>query len=124
MGCAVCHVPDVGSTQGVYSDLLLHRMGKDLESQGHYYAPPSDGDPVSTPQRDEWRTPPLWGVADSAPYMHDGRAKTLREAISMHGSQGSQAAGSARRFERATAAQQQQLIQFLNSLRAPALAAN
>jgi CxxC motif-containing protein (DUF1111 family) len=33
----------------------------------------------------EWRTPPLWGVADSGPYLHDGRAATLNEAISLHG---------------------------------------
>lgn len=34
---------------------------------------------------EEWRTPPLWGVADSAPYMHDGRAETLLESITIHG---------------------------------------
>ena len=33
----------------------------------------------------EWRTAPLWGVADSAPYLHDGRAETLEEAIELHG---------------------------------------
>ncbi len=37
--------------------------------------------------RQEWRTPPLWGVRDSGPYMHDGRAQTLQQAISMHGGQ-------------------------------------
>ncbi len=35
--------------------------------------------------RQEWRTPPLWGVRDSAPYMHDGRADTLEQAIAFHG---------------------------------------
>lgn len=117
MGCAECHVPNVGSVQGIYSDLLLHRMGKELEAQGHYYAPSSDGDPSSTPLPDEWRTPPLWGVADSAPYLHDGRAKTLEEAIRLHSGQGGPAA---RRFENATFAQQAQLVSFLKSLRAPA----
>ena len=34
--------------------------------------------------RREWRTPPLWGVRDSAPYLHDGRAATLEEAIALH----------------------------------------
>ena len=33
----------------------------------------------------EWRTPPLWGVANSGPYLHDGRAETLDEAIRLHG---------------------------------------
>ena len=32
----------------------------------------------------EWRTPPLWGVADSPPYLHDGRAYTLEDAIRLH----------------------------------------
>jgi CxxC motif-containing protein (DUF1111 family) len=87
-----------------------------LEAEGHYYAPPSDGDPSGTPQRDEWRTPPLWGVADSAPYLHDGRAGTLAEAIRLHGGQG---AAAARSFDRATPEQQSQLISFLMTLRAP-----
>jgi CxxC motif-containing protein (DUF1111 family) len=33
----------------------------------------------------EWRTAPLWGVADSGPYLHDGRANSLAEAIELHG---------------------------------------
>jgi CxxC motif-containing protein (DUF1111 family) len=38
----------------------------------------------TTPPEQEWRTPPLWGVRDSAPYLHDGRAATLAEAIELH----------------------------------------
>ncbi len=33
----------------------------------------------------EWKTPPLWGVRDSGPYLHDGRAITIEEAIEWHG---------------------------------------
>jgi CxxC motif-containing protein (DUF1111 family) len=117
MGCAVCHVQNVGPAQGIYSDLLVHRMGKDLEAQGHYYAPPSDGDPSGTPQRDEWRTPPLWGVADSGPWLHDGRAKTLEEAIRLHGGQADSAT---RQFTRASQADQARVVRFLMTLRAPA----
>jgi CxxC motif-containing protein (DUF1111 family) len=117
MGCAECHVQTVGAAQGIYSDLLLHRMGKELEAQGHYYAPPSDGDPSGTPLPDEWRTAPLWGIADSAPYLHDGRAATLEDAIRLHGGQ---AASSTARFNRATQAEREQLISFLKTLRAPA----
>jgi len=121
MGCAVCHVPNVGSVQGIYSDLLVHRMGQEFSTQDvSYNAPqPSESDPDSTPLPDEWRTPPLWGIADSAPYMHDGRAKTLEEAIRLHSGQG---ASSAARFNEAPAAQREQLISFLSSLRAPAAA--
>jgi CxxC motif-containing protein (DUF1111 family) len=119
VGCADCHVPTVGSVEGLYSDLLLHRMGVDLEGGGSYNDPPiplPDVPPDSGPEPGEWRTPPLWGVADSAPYLHDGRAATLEEAIKMHGGQGSTAA---RRFERLTPEEQTQLVGFLKTLRAP-----
>ncbi len=117
IGCADCHIPNIGSIEGIYSDLLLHRMGRDLQGSSAYYGEPiiastsADG-----PLPDEWRTPPLWGVADSAPYLHDGRAATLEEAIVMHGGQ---AAHAARRFGALSAAEQAQLIAFLKSLRAP-----
>src|SRR5207302_2525840 len=84
VGCADCHTPDLGSVEGIYSDLLLHRMGAPLVGGGSYNEPPPevpDAPPGQGPRADEWRTPPLWGVADSAPYLHDGRAPTLQEAI-------------------------------------------
>ncbi len=117
-GCAACHKPDLGPVEGLYSDLLLHRMGRDLESNTAYYPPPED--PKASPGEqllaDEWRTPPLWGVADSGPYLHDGRAATLEQAIRLHGGQ---AAESAARFAALSAADQGRLIDFLKSLRAP-----
>ena len=116
VGCAACHVANVGSVQGVYSDFLLHRMGKELEASGHYYAPPVAGSAETVPQTDEWRTPPLWGVADSGPYMHDGRATTLEQAIGMHGGQ---ATASVERFNRLDASDRADLVRFLKSLRAP-----
>jgi CxxC motif-containing protein (DUF1111 family) len=118
MGCAECHVPTMGSLTGVYSDFLLHRMGKDLVGGGSYSEPPPDADPSpgAEPLPDEWRTPPLWGVADSGPYLHDGRAATLEDAIKMHGGQGAE---SAARFGTFSPARQQDLVQFLKSLRAP-----
>lgn len=64
----------------------------------------------------EWRTPPLWGVADTAPYLHDGRAKTLRDAIWWHGGE---AQSSRDRFMELPESEQQELIAFLSSLRAP-----
>jgi CxxC motif-containing protein (DUF1111 family) len=65
----------------------------------------------------EWRTPPLWGVRDSAPYLHDGRAKTLEEAIAMHGGEGTK---SATHFFALTPQEQRQVVFFLKSLEAPA----
>ncbi len=123
IGCADCHTPTLGSVTGIYSDLLLHRMGAELEGSGNTYygallAPTSTPGSVATqPLPDEWRTPPLWGVADSAPYMHDGRANSLEEAIKMHGGQG---ASSAQRFGSVLTSQDRaNLIAFLRTLRAP-----
>jgi hypothetical protein len=59
----------------MYSDLKRHRMGDALaEPRGH------DGAAA-----DEYITPPLWGIARSRPYLHDGRAPTLEDAILLHG---------------------------------------
>jgi CxxC motif-containing protein (DUF1111 family) len=121
IGCADCHTPDLGSVSGLYSDLLLHRMGSELEGAGGGYNSPPPSQPVSPGnglEPDEWRTPPLWGVADSAPYLHDGRAATLVEAIRLHAGQGAAAAG---RFDRMGGPAQEQLLAFLRSLRAPAV---
>jgi CxxC motif-containing protein (DUF1111 family) len=122
IGCANCHTPNLGAVEGIYSDLLLHRMGPTLEGGSAYYGPaptvptgPS-GSISSRPLADEWRTPPLWGVADSAPYLHDGRAATLDEAITMHGGQG---AASAARFESLPQHERQYVVAFLRTLRAP-----
>jgi CxxC motif-containing protein (DUF1111 family) len=122
IGCADCHHPDVGNVKGLYSDLLLHDMGQPLQGGGSYNdplplpipdpnRPPSDG-----PSPGEWRTPPLWGVADSAPYLHDGRAPTLEKAIEMHGGQGTRAA---QRFATLLKSEQDQVIAFLRTLHAP-----
>lgn len=119
VGCANCHTPSLGSVDGIYSDLLLHRMGEDLQGQGSYHGgstPSIPDSPGNGPLADEWRTPPLWGIADSGPYLHDGRAATLKQAIEMHGGQ---AQSSARRFGALSPVEQGRLITFLESLRAP-----
>jgi CxxC motif-containing protein (DUF1111 family) len=82
--------------------------------------PPAIRDPKfeesEQPSPGEWRTAPLWGVADSAPYLHDGRAATLEEAIAAHGGE---AAGAARRFQELSQPLRTALITFLKTLRAP-----
>ncbi|MCG8648482.1 MAG: hypothetical protein MI861_01535, partial [Pirellulales bacterium] len=67
----------------------------------------------------EWRTPPLWGVADSAPYLHDGRAETLDAAIRWHGGE---AADAAANYRTLTEPDREKVIAFLSSLRAPVVA--
>jgi CxxC motif-containing protein (DUF1111 family) len=120
VGCADCHTPNLGPVKGLYSDLLLHRMGDELTGSGSGYnqplPPSSDSIIVEGVQSDAWRTPPLWGVADSAPYLHDGRAATLEQAIAQHGGQ---ARKSVQDFAKLQPLEQGQLIAFLNTLRAP-----
>jgi CxxC motif-containing protein (DUF1111 family) len=64
----------------------------------------------------EWRTAPLWGLKDSAPYMHDGRAATVEDAIKLHDGEGK---WSRRRYELLTEREQAALLSFLDTLQAP-----
>ena len=86
IGCAACHTPEMGGVASVYSDFLLHRLD-DRRNGGSSYTTVSTPEvplPRDFPLAEEWRTPPLWGVADSAPYFHDGGSATLEAAISRH----------------------------------------
>lgn len=133
IGCAACHIRDVGNVHGIFSDLLLHDMGPALEDplaaiperakvgtttfSGGYGGGSIDiFAEVPTRIRREWRTPPLWGVRDSAPYLHDGRARTIEEAIDAHGGE---AESSAARFRDLDQESRLHLLFFLRSLVAP-----
>ncbi|HEU0298572.1 MAG TPA: di-heme oxidoredictase family protein [Longimicrobium sp.] len=92
-GCAACHVPELRTGSNtiaalanqpvpLYSDLLLHDMGDAL----------ADGRPDGQATGREWRTAPLWGLRimrnflnGDAFLLHDGRARTVEEAIMLHG---------------------------------------
>jgi CxxC motif-containing protein (DUF1111 family) len=78
LGCAACHVPLLASPLGevkAYTDLLLHDLGPGL----------GDGLPEAAAAADEWRTAPLWDLSQEGPFLHDGRARTLDEAVAWHG---------------------------------------
>ncbi len=116
VGCASCHRPSLGGVDGIYSDLLIHDMGPSLSDSGQYYGS-SDSDSSDGPKSSDWRTPPLWGLRESAPYLHDGRAETVADAIAQHGGE---ALGSAQRFAALSVEQKFQLQTFLKTLTAPA----
>jgi CxxC motif-containing protein (DUF1111 family) len=141
IGCAVCHTPRLGNVEGIYSDLLLHNMGSEMGDAGSYFSGSSDDssdEPLDPPNmrdvaarrhiapaaspaprgatRDEWKTPPLWGFRDSGPYLHDGRAQTLEQAVAMHGGQGR---FSAHRFFALSPKERVEMEAFLKSLVAP-----
>ena len=121
VGCAVCHVPDLGGVKGVYSDFLLYTLDDPAKfgPGGGYGEPPIRQIAPRSPEEpkpSEWKTPPLWGVADSAPYFHDGSAKTLADAIARH--QGD-AKSVTEAYRKLSGEDQAAVLAFLKSLRAP-----
>jgi hypothetical protein len=119
VGCATCHVPTLGDVKGIYSDLLLHDMGQSLSDPGGSYGLQGP-DTAQGPGAREWRTPPLWGYRDSGPYLHDGRAPRLEEAVAFHDGQ---ARHSSHRFFSLSWRERAQVEVFLKSLVAPSAAA-
>lgn len=121
IGCAACHTPRHSTAEvperpalgnqiiWPYSDLLLHDMGPGL----------ADGRPEFLADGNEWRTPPLWGIGLAqqvnplAGFLHDGRARTLEEAILWHGGE-AQAARD--RYKALEKTERNALIRFLDSL--------
>lgn len=91
----------------MFSDFKRHDMGPDLAE---------DFSAASDQQNREYITAKLWGVADTAPYMHDGRALTLEEAIASHGGDAEWARD---RFLSMDERWQGELIAFLKTLRNP-----
>ena len=87
-----------------YSDLLLHDVA---DPDGAYVSQ----DPGVLPT--EFRTPPLWGVVGTAPYLHDGRASTLTDAIDGHFGE---AATSKSAFSELNETERAALIEFLKSI--------
>ncbi|MFT4977839.1 MAG: CxxC motif-containing protein (DUF1111 family) [Myxococcota bacterium] len=104
VGCDDCHVPSL-SGEALYSDLLLHDIAED-----EMLLVDQEGDVAPT----EYRTPPLWGVADTAPYLHDGSAPTLGLAVTFGHFGEADAAREA--FEVLTGEEQAALVAFLESL--------
>ncbi len=119
--CGKCHTPQLQTgafpiaalsqkTFSPYSDFLLHDMGTALDD--HY----TEGTALTS----EWRTPPLWGLGLSKNsqggnyfLLHDGRAKSIEEAILLHGGE---AQGSKNKFQQLSAPEKSKLIKFLESL--------
>ena len=130
IGCAGCHVENLTTasnpaafipttTGGVpitstlnallanqtfhpFSDFLLHDMG-------------SLGDGITSDAAGPtmMRTAPLWGIRARSRFLHDGRVGTVADAIALHDGQGADAAAA---FQGLSSTQQQQLLDFLNTI--------
>jgi CxxC motif-containing protein (DUF1111 family) len=107
VGCDACHTPSMqtgdGSAVNLYSDLLLH----DVAAPGSLGVP--SGDATAT----EFRTTPLWGLATTGPYWHDGRAFTIEAAILAHFGEADAARAA---YEALSQADKDALLAFLRSL--------
>jgi CxxC motif-containing protein (DUF1111 family) len=112
LGCATCHQPNMfgpgnsgasPTTIHPFTDLLLHDMGPGL----------ADGIQQGSATGSEFRTMPLWRVADRVHFLHDGRAPTLVDAIKAHGGQ---AAGAKAMFEALGGTDLQALMNFLGCI--------
>jgi len=120
IGCGACHASTLpaelagGTTWFTpYTDLLIHDMGDGLADRAF-------DDSVSTVAgAHEWRTAPLWGLGarvaakEGANLLHDGRARSVLEAILWHGGE---AAGAKQRAAELSAEDRAALIAFLESL--------
>jgi CxxC motif-containing protein (DUF1111 family) len=82
---------------------MLHDMGPEL----------ADGFVQGSATGSEWRTMPLWRLAERKFFLHDGRAKTIEAAIAAHGGQ---AASSVDAFSALTDADRQALLDFLGCI--------
>ncbi len=104
--CTGCHVPTLTGPRGripAFTDLLIHDMGSDLD----------DGIKMGEASGAEFRTAPLWGVCAVGPWLHDGRADSLDEAIRLHGGE---AEASRDAYVAMSDTQREQVIAFLESL--------
>ncbi len=118
--CASCHIAELRTGQHEYvelenqtihpyTDMLLHDMGPGL----------ADNRPDFEANGSEWRTSPLWGIGVAqtvlpySSYLHDGRARTLEEAVLWHGGEAQSAQDA---FVAMSQEDRSSLIRFLRSL--------
>jgi len=121
IGCGGCHKPNLKTGKSdiealsekefaPYTDLLLHDMGSELND---YYT-------EGSAETSEWKTPALWGLglsknSQGGTYflLHDGRAKSINDAIQFHGGEG---ANSRQKYNQLSETDKSNLIKFLESL--------
>jgi CxxC motif-containing protein (DUF1111 family) len=120
-GCIHCHTPKFITPRGTpqpeqsrqliwpYTDMLLHDMGEEL----------ADNRPEGNADGKEWRTAPLWGIGltptvnGHSYYLHDGRARSLLEAILWHGGEALKSKNTVLQMNKE---ERDQLIKFVESL--------
>lgn len=116
--CDVCHVPSLRTSSGypiaaladidaaVFTDFLLHDLGDAL----------ADGLTDESATSRAWKTAPLIGVRLFGTFMHDGRAKTVEQAVLAHEGPGSEANDSIARFQSLSLADRKALLAYVGAL--------
>jgi CxxC motif-containing protein (DUF1111 family) len=116
--CAACHTPSLrtradypiaalaGIDAPVFTDFLLHDLGSAL----------ADGLDEGEATSREWRTAPLIGLRFNRVLMHDGRARTIEEAILDHDDEGSEAHGSVALFRGLSSGEKAALLDYVGAL--------
>lgn len=116
--CSACHVPTMHTRSDypigvladidapIYTDLLLHDMGVER----------ADGMTEGEATSRDFRTAPLIGLRFTKPYLRDGSASTIEEAILAHGATGSEAAASVAAYQALSPDDAALLLQFVSSL--------
>lgn len=135
-GCQGCHTPSYITEYSTeqpelseqkifpYTDLLLHDMGSaladfTLDNENNNQPATRDAKTEYAASAHEWRTPPLWGlglattVDSNANFLHDGRARTIMEAVLWHGGEAEKAKQVVLQF---TARERANLLAFLDDL--------
>jgi CxxC motif-containing protein (DUF1111 family) len=118
IGCSVCHTPSLNTTASsitpgldnatanLFSDIEIHHMGTGL----------NDNVSQGGAGGDQFRSAPLWGLGQRIFFLHDGRTANLLTAIAQHASSGSEANTVIANFNALSAANKQNLLNFLRSL--------
>jgi CxxC motif-containing protein (DUF1111 family) len=118
IGCAVCHTATLHTSPSSetndlsnvdfhpFGDVAIHHMGVNL----------ADNVTQGNAGGDQFRTAFLWGVGQRIFFLHDGRSRTLQDAIAQHESTNSEATITVENFEALSAQSQQDVLNFLRSL--------
>ena len=114
IGCADCHKAEFTLKNGYkikpFTDMLLHDMGEELsDGRAEFLATPTD-----------WRTAPLWSIGkyhlalgEKPALLHDGRAKSVEEAILWHGGE---ALASKKSFMKLDKKQRKSLLSYIDEI--------
>jgi cytochrome c peroxidase len=115
--CAVCHT--INEKYALFTDNLFHNLGVGLNPEGEITDAGRFGQTGRESDKGAFRTPSLRNVALTAPYMHDGSLKTLKEVVDFYvggGSSNPHLDSEIKPLSHLTGEERADLVAFLESL--------